>query len=239
MSTTRPPAARVCWTAFSAACVYPHAPGPFIRRRCDAVGYECELVVGQWGLIPWFAKEPKLKFPTNNARSEELEQRRPATRIRGSVEAWPALHHPGRQLASTSRTGRAGRTCGGPSAAPTARRGAWQAYGTTGIDKVAGEVHENYTMLTINADAHPLMSRVHRPDPKLAPDKQDKRSVIPLEADEFDKWLEGTVEQAKPLMQLAPSTSLMPTQHMSRAPSAPKENSLGGNFHLYKSAALE
>ncbi len=25
--------------------------------------------MGQWGLIPWFAKEPKLKYPTNNARS--------------------------------------------------------------------------------------------------------------------------------------------------------------------------
>ena len=30
-------------------------------------------MVGQRGLIPSFAKEPKLKFPTNNARSEELE----------------------------------------------------------------------------------------------------------------------------------------------------------------------
>ena len=28
--------------------------------------------MGQWGLIPWFAKEPKLTYPTNNARSEEL-----------------------------------------------------------------------------------------------------------------------------------------------------------------------
>nr|WP_310936165.1 SOS response-associated peptidase family protein [Variovorax sp. UMC13] len=53
--------------------VFPRALGPFIRRRRDAVGYERVLVVGQWGLIPWFAKEPKLKYPTNNARSEELE----------------------------------------------------------------------------------------------------------------------------------------------------------------------
>ncbi len=30
-------------------------------------------MVGQWGLIPWFAKEPKLKYPTNNARSEDNE----------------------------------------------------------------------------------------------------------------------------------------------------------------------
>ena len=59
-------------------------------------------------------------------------------------------------------------------------------------------------MLTINADAHPLMSRMHKPDPKLAPDKQDKRSVIPLEAGDFDQWLEGAVDQARELMKLAP-----------------------------------
>lgn len=53
--------------------IFPRAPGPVIRRRRDAVGYERELVVGQWGLIAWFAKEPKLKYPTNNAHSEELE----------------------------------------------------------------------------------------------------------------------------------------------------------------------
>ena len=52
--------------------IFPRTPGPFIRRRRDATGYESELVVGQWGLIPWFAKEPKLTYPTNNARSEEL-----------------------------------------------------------------------------------------------------------------------------------------------------------------------
>ena len=52
--------------------LFPRGTGPFIRRARDAVGYERELVVGQWGLIPWFAKEPRLKYPTNNARSEEL-----------------------------------------------------------------------------------------------------------------------------------------------------------------------
>ena len=72
------------------------------------------------------------------------------------------------------------------------------------IDKATGEVHESYTMLTINADEHPLMRRMHKPDPKAPPEKQDKRSVIPLEAADFDQWLEGTVQQAKGLMKLAP-----------------------------------
>ena len=44
--------------------VFLSAPGPFIRRVRDAAGYERELVLGQWGLIPWFAKESKLSCPT-------------------------------------------------------------------------------------------------------------------------------------------------------------------------------
>ena len=59
-------------------------------------------------------------------------------------------------------------------------------------------------MLTLNADAHPLMSRMHKPDPKLGPDQQDKRSVIPIERANVDQWLEGTVEQAQELFELAP-----------------------------------
>jgi putative SOS response-associated peptidase YedK len=52
--------------------VFPRSPGPFIRRTRDDTGYSRELVVGQSGLIPWFAKEAKLAYSTNNARSEEL-----------------------------------------------------------------------------------------------------------------------------------------------------------------------
>lgn len=59
-------------------------------------------------------------------------------------------------------------------------------------------------MLTINADAHPLMGRMHRPDPKLPPDQQDKRSVIPIDRDDVDTWLSGTVQQASALLRLAP-----------------------------------
>lgn len=78
------------------------------------------------------------------------------------------------------------------------------------VEHVDGQDHgrgarESYSMLTINADAHPLMSRMHKPDPKkLAVDKQDKRSVIPLEADDYDQWLTGTVGAAQALLRLSP-----------------------------------
>ena len=52
----------------------------------------------------------------------------------------------------------------------------------TWVDKASGEVVESDAMPTINADAHPLMKRMHKPDPRLAPDRQHKRSVVPVGA---------------------------------------------------------
>lgn len=62
----------------------------------------------------------------------------------------------------------------------------------------------SYTMLTINADQHPLMSRMHRPDPKLPPDRQDKRSVIAIELGDVDVWLHGSIDDAKELLRVPP-----------------------------------
>ncbi len=57
-------------------------------------------------------------------------------------------------------------------------------------------------MLTINADHHPLISRMHKPDPKLAADQQDKRSVVAIELADVDKWLTGSIDDAVNLMRL-------------------------------------
>lgn len=52
-------------------------------------------------------------------------------------------------------------------------------------------------MLTQNCDGHPLLSRFHRPEPSLPMDKQDKRTVVPLEVSDFKTWLTGTEDEAK------------------------------------------
>jgi len=52
--------------------IFPRTPGPFIRAGRDG---ERELVVGQWALLPDFAKTVKLAYPTHNARSEELARK--------------------------------------------------------------------------------------------------------------------------------------------------------------------
>lgn len=52
--------------------LFPRAPGAFIRAARHSAEPERELVVGQWGLIPWFAKEARLGYSTVNARFEEI-----------------------------------------------------------------------------------------------------------------------------------------------------------------------
>lgn len=49
------------------------------------------------------------------------------------------------------------------------------------IDPATGEVVPSYTMLTMNSDSHPMLRRLHKPDPKLPADQQDKRAVVHIE----------------------------------------------------------
>jgi len=47
------------------------------------------------------------------------------------------------------------------------------------------------------------MRRMHKPDPKLGPDQQDKRSVVPVEFEDVDLWLHGTQAEARRLLRLS------------------------------------
>ena len=69
-------------------------------------------------------------------------------------------------------------------------------------NKSTGEIHERCTMITMNCDAHPLLCRMHKLDPFLSPDQQDKRSVIPVETQDLRTWLGGTIEEALGLIRL-------------------------------------
>lgn len=178
--------------------MYPGYQGPFIRAARDSTEPERELVVGQWNLIPWFAKERKLKYPTANARSEELaakaSYKQPWARGQRCIIPAQAFFEPCWQTGKHVpwRFTR-------PDATPWGLAGLWTAW----TDPASGGIVDSYTMLTINADAHPLIKRMHRPDPKRPPDIQDKRAVVPLEPDDVDGWLFAPFEQAAKLVRLA------------------------------------
>ena len=176
--------------------VFPRKLGPFIRAGSDGGR---EQVIGQWGLIPFFAKTPKLAYQSNNCRSEEMAAK-PTFRDpwkRGQRCIIPALWFDEPNWSSGANVWWSFRRADGQ---PWGLAGLWN----TWKDRETGELVESYTLLTLNADAHPLMSRMHKPDPKLGPDQQDKRSVVVLEPGDWDAWLLAPPAEAQSLIRLSP-----------------------------------
>ncbi|MBO9647335.1 MAG: SOS response-associated peptidase family protein [Variovorax sp.] len=204
--------------------------GPYLRAW-DGQGLMLEA--GQWGMIPPGSEEriPRMKpkpgqkqgarLSTNNARSERLDS---AWTFKF---AWkdgrrcliPAVSFDEPNWESGKNEWWRFRRADG---APWALAGLWSEW----EDPSSGEIVPNFTMLTINADAHPLMKRMHRPevDPKtkqvLPIDQQDKRSVVAIERENWDLWLRGTVEEARALLQLTP------VEHFAAGPAEPEQPAL-------------
>ena len=175
----------------------PWGRGPFVRLTPAGR----EAVVGQWALIGDNAREAKsaARIMTNNARSESLASR-PTFRgpwVRGQRCLIPADSFLEPNWESGKNEWWRFRRADG---APWGLAGLWN----TWTDPGTGELIDSYTMLTMNADTHPLMRRMHKPDPKYGPDEQDKRSIVVIEQNDFDTWLSGSLESARELIRLAP-----------------------------------
>jgi putative SOS response-associated peptidase YedK len=179
--------------------IFPRGHGPFIR----AVAEDRELVVGQWGLIPWFAESTKLTYSTTDARFEGIESKAAFKRSWGQGRRCiiPALSFDEPCWETGQNVWwRFSRADG----LPWGLAGLWN----TWTDNATGEIVESYTLLTINADDHPLMSRMHKPDPKQLADLQDKRSVVAIESASIDQWLNGSTGDAATLIKAPPIDSI-------------------------------
>lgn len=79
------------------------------------------------------------------------------------------------------------------------------------VDPSTGELVPNFTMITCNCTLHPLLGRLHRDltDPKtgdpLPRDQQDKRSPVHVDPADWDRWLYGTEDEARALMEPQPA----------------------------------
>lgn len=176
--------------------IFPRTAGVIVRANEEL---EREAVVAHWGLVPSFAKAMPLKFSTNNARAESLAT---AATFRDAWARGQRCIIPAESFDESNwesgrnvwwRFRRADRR-------PWGLAGLWN----TWLDRERGVFVETYTMLTMNADAHPLMRRMNKPDPKLPPDQQDKRSVVAIAPADRDVWLRGSQAAAGALMRLAP-----------------------------------
>jgi putative SOS response-associated peptidase YedK len=49
-------------------------------------------------------------------------------------------------------------------------------------DPAGGSVVHSFSLLTVNADGHPVLARMHRPG-------DEKRSIVPVAPEQYDDWL--------------------------------------------------
>lgn len=167
-----------------ARAVFPRALGPFLRQ---GNGGGLDLIVGTWGLIPSWSQTPVLKYSTSNCRSEEAVAKPTFADVwrKGQRCIIPAMSFDEPCWETGKNVWWRFRRRDGQ---PWGLAGLWN----TWLDRSTGEVIESYTMLTVNAGNHPIMSRMHKPDSKLPPDQQDKRSVVVIEQGDVERWLHGS-----------------------------------------------
>ena len=72
-----------------------------------------------------------------------------------------------------------------------------------------GEWINSFTMLTINADDHPIFKQLHRPGPKRPPEKQDKRIVVILNEDSYRAWLDAPADRSVEFLRQYPADRLI------------------------------
>jgi len=186
------------------ADVWPAYHSVFIRRPKDAgqkaqsVGDarpDREATVGSFGLIPHWAKDITGAKHTYNARSETVAIKpsyRDAWRLgRRCIIPAEAIYEP------DWRTGRAVSTrIARADGQPMGIAGIWTAWRSP-----TGEIVRSMSMLTINADDHPLMKQFHRPE-------DEKRMVVILPEAHHADWLSHPPGQSERFLRQMPAGML-------------------------------
>lgn len=153
-----------------------------------------EARVGSYGMVPKQHIPQGVKhFATLNARAETVGQLRSYSGAwkRGQLCLLPmeAFYEPNWETGKHVRY-RIGMADKSPFAVAGLFR-QWQ--------EDNGEVSWSFTQLTVNADAHPLMKRMHRPG-------DEKRSLVIVPADDYDDWLAcRDPETARSFLRLFPA----------------------------------
>ena len=75
----------------------------------------------------------------------------------------------------------------------------------TGWRAPDGQIVRSYSMLTINADDHPLMNQFHKP-------QDEKRMVVILPEDRYQDWLLASPQQSWGFLLPWPEDALMSAQ---------------------------
>lgn len=177
---------------------FPGYLAPLIRLpRADALAGDRACALGMFGLVPHWA-DTKLARQTYNARAETVATK-PSFR-----NAWkhrqfciiPAqsIYEPCYETGTKPVRWEIASANG----EPLGIAGMWEhkADGPQGLPLLS------FTMLTINADGHPLLQRFHKPD-------DEKRMVVILPPERYDAWLTCEVDEAQEFLIRYPAEKLI------------------------------
>jgi putative SOS response-associated peptidase YedK len=163
---------------------YPGYMAPLIRLpRADAVPGDRACALGMFGMVPHWA-ETKLARQTYNARTETVGIK---PSFRGAYKHRQFCIIPvGSFYEPSYESGKAERfEIADADGAPLGIAGIWE-YKKDGPNDLP---LLSFSMLTINADGHPLMQRFHKPN-------DEKRMLVILRPDQYDEWLSCPVDDA-------------------------------------------
>ena len=179
---------------------FPGYLAPIVRaaRQSHQSHGPIECVPAMFGMVPHWA-DPKLARQTYNARTETVATK-PSFR-----NAWqrkqfciiPAEHF----YEPSYDTGKPVRwRIAHASQQPLAIAGIWEGRpgGADGVPLLS------FSMLTINADGHPLMDRFHKPG-------DEKRMLVLLEPAHYRGWLDGSLANEAEVYRPFPAERLVAT----------------------------
>jgi putative SOS response-associated peptidase YedK len=159
--------------------------------------------LARFGLIPAWAKDDKIGRHTYNARSETVREKpsyRAAWRQRRfAIALLDNFFEPNYASGKAERW-----KIEQVSQQPFGIASLWE----TWTDPASGELVTSFTMLTVNADDHPVMNQFHKPG-------DEKRTPVVLNESQFDEWLSADESQATAMMNWKKMPTLSSYQHIS------------------------
>lgn len=190
--------------------VWPTGIAPFIRLAEDGSGNRvCDD--GLFGLLPHFAAEMAAGRHTYNARTETVATK-PSYR-ESWKKGWRCIIPTESFYEPCYETGTAVRwNIQLPGEIPMGIAGIYRKWRAPD-----GSEMFTFSMLTVNADGHPVMQRFHKPD-------EEKRMVVILDPKDYGQWLSCPVDDAKGFFKqwMGP----METRAAPLPPRAPKSSSV-------------
>ncbi len=180
---------------------YPGYLAPIVLRH-PKTDVTCGLA--KFGLIPHWAKDETFGRHTYNARAETVSEK-PSYRTPWKKQQY-CLVLADSFFEPNYESGKAVRW--------EIKRGDLEPMAIASIydswlDKESGEWVTSFSMLTINADTHPVMNRFHKAG-------DEKRTPVVLRPENFQKWLSATPVVAKEMMSLDVLPELVSQAHPKR-----------------------